>query len=280
MKQKKVVFVVSFLVVTFFINVLHSFDDLDIGVRGKIFKQSYVSFVDDFGVINYNPALIAKIRKRELGFYYNSIFNLGLIDHTFLGYVQPALGKGGVGFAWNRLGTTSNVDFMKYSENIFIFSYGQRVWKNIFGGINVKYFFVDYDYKASGVGGDLGLFFPTDFCNFGLLYQNFNQPEIFWQTGTKESLSSVIKFSVSKSFNNHLLSLGIRYDDGTDLSLGWHWEVRNNFIILSGCNIGKKDNVTGSLGASFGIKNVKFSYGIELHKNFGINNFLEIDLKL
>lgn len=280
MKPKLSLFFVISIALTFFVNKTYSFEDLDVTFKGKVLKQTFVSLADDFGAIYYNPALMSKIRRREVGFYYNSIFNLGLIDHTFLGYVQPKLGKGTAGFGWSRLGTSANVEFMKYSENIFIFSYGQRVLRDIFVGGNVKYFFVDYDYKASGIGADLGLFIPTDIVNFGFLWQNFNQPEIYWQTGTKENLSSVIKFSVSKNFDDHIILFGLQYDEGMDLGLGWQWYINNNFAVIAGINSGKKENVSGSIGASFSMKNVKFSYGVELRNNLGLNNFLEINFKL
>lgn len=267
-------------VLTFFVNSVYSFEDLDVTFKGKILKQTLVSAVDDFGVTYYNPALVSKIRKREIGFYYNSIFNLGLIDHTYLGYIQPKLGKGSVGLGWWRLGTSANVEFMKYSENIFIFSYGQKFFRNVFVGGNIKYFFVDYDYKASGIGADLGLYYEIDFAEIGLLWQNFNQPEIFWQSGTKENLSQVIKVSVSKKFYSHTLSLGIRYDEGMDLGVGWQWYLSNSFAITSGINFGKKENVSSSVGVSFRRKNVKFSYGVEIRNNLGLNNFLELNFKL
>lgn len=269
-----------FFVLIFFGSVTYSFEDLDVTFKGRILKQTFVAIADNFGAINYNPALLSRVRKRELGFYYNDVFNLGLINQTFLGYVQPKLGKGAAGFAWNRLGTTARVEFMKYSENIFIFSYGQRAFRDVFIGGSVKYFLGDYDYRASGFGTDFGIFIPMNIFDTGILWQNFNQPEIFWQTGTKENINSVIKFAISKNISPHTISLGLRYDEGTDLGFGWQWEVSNNFMILVGINNGKRENFSGSLGASFNIKNVQCSYGVELQKNLGLSNFFEVNLKL
>jgi outer membrane protein OmpA-like peptidoglycan-associated protein len=275
--NKKILITISYLI---FYNLTFAvFEDLDVTVRGKILGEGYIANCEDVGAIYYNPSFLGSVRRRNFCVFYHNIYNLNLLNNTFVGYVHPRIGKGGVGFGWVRMGTTNDVDFMKYSENKFIFSYGKNLIKNIYIGGNLKYLFVDYDYKASGYSIDLGLTAKEvlPWLNLGIDFQNLFSSDIVWQTGNKENLNLVTKFGVDAYYKSHSFYLGMRYEDNNfEPSIGWEFSINNYLTLLSGVREIENSILKYLLGFYVNFKNLRFAYGVEFHNSLGTSYFLSV----
>jgi len=277
--NKKILITISYLI---FCNLSFAvFEDIGVTVRGKIAGEGYVSLCNDVGAIYYNPSVLGTIKNKELYIFYNNIYNLGLLDYTLVGYIHPKIGRGAIGLGWIRLGTTNNVDFMKYSENMFIFSYGQKIIENFYLGGNIKYYFVDYDYKASGLGTDIScMYTPIYWLKLGFIWQNFFSSEIFWQTGTKENINPVLKLGIAAEYKNQTFLFGLRYEKDIEPTLAWEYKISKIFSILLGTRITTKENSSVSIGFCVATKKIKFNYGIEHNRMLGFTSFVDASLKI
>lgn len=279
--MKKNFLLITFLCLSFYSLSFAAFEDLGVTVHGKVLGDGFVASCNDFGAIYYNPSMLCLIKDRELSVFYHNIYNLGLLDHTFVGYIHPKIGKGGIGIGWIRMGTSGNVDFMKYSENTFIFSYGQKFNRKIYVGGNIKYYFVDYDYRASGYGADFGSMLSAyRWLRVGLLWQNCVASNILWQTGTEEPINSVLKLGLGADYKKQLFLIGLRYEKEIETTIGWEWTATKLLKINAGSRFGSKENSTYSAGISIGTKKFKFNCGMEFHNILGLSTFLDMALKI
>jgi hypothetical protein len=252
-----------------------AFDRIGIGARPKGMGDAFTGVADDGNSIYWNPAGIARIEKSQLSVMHKDLFGLGLINYEFLGYVHPNVGNGSLGFSWIRLDTTRNVEFMDYSENIYIISYGMRIAIPLSLGANIKYYSVDYKEGGSGLGADIGILYQTfaGHLNLGLLYQDFNRPKIRWETQAEDQLPANLRLGIGfrpNLFMNFALDLDKLLDSFIETHLGVEWWLLNRGM---GLRIGGINQDRGkwnfTLGGSLGYRFFRFDYAWERHYDLG-----------
>ncbi|MCS7151206.1 MAG: hypothetical protein NZ928_02320 [Endomicrobia bacterium] len=258
------------------------FEEIGVSVEGKVLGDGFLVLCDNPSALYYNPSMLSTMKKRELSLFYQDIYNLGLLTNMFVGYVNPRLGRGGVGIGWVRMGTTNNVDFMEYSENTFIFAYGQKLGKNLLVGSNIKCYYVDYDYKATGFGMDISFTYqPFETARAGIVVKNLLLTDIVWQTGTKENIPYICQLGVSNTFNKFTVLAGFYFTEKNfEPSVGIKYDLSDSVSLMVGTRVGYKENLLYTLGTVFSFRKFRFAFGIDYHKILGINTFLELGYKM
>lgn len=257
-----------------------AFDDIPPGARGKGAGTAFTAGADDSSAVYWNPSMLAKLKKGELGCYYQDLYGLGLLNYSFISYAHPGVGRGTIGFGWIRMGTSASVGFMNYAENTLIFSYGQKVAPGWLVGVNIKYFSVAYDVKASGYGFDAALtrYFYNDRVRIALMWYNLNNPLIRWETLAVDRIPSTLKLGTSFEFarSQYLyIDLKRKSDKQADFAFGWEGRFSRNIGLRMGA--ARQDGkLNTSIGASAGYKNLRFDYAMEKHYALGYNNVFSL----
>lgn len=262
-----------------------AFDRMGMGARAKGMGDAFTAVCDDYSSIYWNPAGLAKVKKKTMSLAYKNLYGLGLMDYASLGYVQPGFGQGAAGFSWTRLGTTKSVSFIEYSENTFAFAYGanlKRPFKNLSIGVGAKYYLVDYQTgRASGAGLDIGLKFQKGKFSAALVGQDVNTPAIWWQTGTKDTISPNYRFGVA--YFGNFATIGVDMDQlkapKKKLHIGFEkWFKKDVFAVRAGAF-----NVTEALwNTTFGAtipltKTITTDYAFEIHNELGNTHLFTVN---
>jgi len=252
-----------------------AFDRMGVGARPKGMGDAFTAIGDDANSVYWNPAGIAQIEKSQLSVMHKDLLGLGLINYEFLGYVHPNVGKGSLGFSWIRLDTTRNVEFMDYTENTYIISYGVRIVPSLNFGGNIKYYSVDYEKGGSGLGADIGILYKTfgGHLNFGLLYQDFNGTKIRWETQAEDKLPANLRLGLGFRPNPYL-NLALDLDKllesyvETHLGIEW-WVLKRGIGLRTGLINQDKGRWNFAVGGSFGYRFLRFDYAWERHYDLG-----------
>jgi len=273
-----------FLIILIVLNIYHyplkeaegaAFDRIGIGARPKGMGDAFTGVADDGNSIYWNPAGIARIEKSQIGVMHKNLFNLGLINYEFAGYVHPNIGKGSLGLSWIRLDTTSNIEFIDYTENTYIISYGTKLGIPLSLGGNIKYYSVDYSEGASGLGADIGLLYESfaGHLKLGFLWQDFNRPKIRWETQASDVIPANLRLGVGfkpNPFLNFALDLDRLLESYVQTHMGAECWLYNKAIGLriGGINQDKgKWNI--AFGGSLGYRFFRFDYAWERHYSLG-----------
>ena len=263
-----------------------AFDELGISARTKGLGETFVAIADTPESIYYNPAGLAKLEKPSLTATYYDLYTLGLINYSFLGYVQPNIGQGVIGVGWLRLATTKNVSFLKYSEDTLIFSYSRiiKVYKKFKPsvGLSVKYYNAEYsDGRGSGYGLDSGAGYQYKKFLFGLMLKDLNRPSIVWDTGAKDYLEPDLRFGAGYQITKNLIFTS----DVTDLlnEQRYHfatecWNKKKTFGLRCGTELLYEGKYNFSCGVSIGMKSFRFDYGFEFHPDLENNHIFSLNV--
>ena len=253
-----------------------AFDDISVTARGKGMGGAFTAGADDYSAVYWNPSALSRIRKPELGLSYRDLYGLGLLNYSFVSYVQPGVGKGAVGFGWIRMGTTPSVGFMNYAENTIIFSYGQRIKQKFLFGVSVKYFSVAYDVKASGIGFDMaGTYLVNDRVRIAVMWYNLNNPIIRWETLAVDSIPSTLKVGTRLEFvRNNALNIDIKRKMGkqAEPSFGWEGWFMDKAIGLRAGAARQDEKLNTAYGMSVKYQNIRFDYSLEKHYSLGFSS--------
>ena len=252
-----------------------AFDRIGIGARPKGMGDAFTAISDDGNSIYWNPAGIARIEKSQLSVMHKDLFGLGLINYEFLGYVHPNIGNGSLGLSWIRLDTTRKVEFMNYTENTYIISYGMRMAIPFCIGASMKYYSADYKKGGSGLGADIGILYQTfvGHLSVGLLYQDFNRPRIRWETQAEDELPANLRLGMGfrpNPFMNFALDLDKLLESYVETHLGIEWWLAQHVIGLRTGFINQdKGKWNFTLGGSLGYRFFRFDYAWERHYDLG-----------
>jgi len=117
------------------------FKDIGLGVRPMGMGGAYTALADDANASLWNSAGLSQIKKHEIMLAYASIYtglklelyngDIDQLGHHFISYVRP-LDSGGIGLSWNTFQSTF------YDENTLCLSYGRRLFRSLYTGINLK----------------------------------------------------------------------------------------------------------------------------------------------
>jgi hypothetical protein len=194
------------------------FKDIGVGVRPMGMGGAYTAVADDGNAVMWNVAGLGQLKKHELMLAYTSMY-VGLeptlynsetdsLGYHFISYVSP-LGSGGVGLSW----VTFQSSF--YDENTICLSYGKKLIRNLYTGINLKragwsiegngYTKLDSDIPDEGTSKngftiDLGfLIKPAGNFSFGFFAENLLPIDV--GLNEKERISANLRSGVAYRIN-------------------------------------------------------------------------------
>lgn len=253
-----------------------AFEALNVGARSIGMGGAFVAVADDGTAAYYNPAGLTRLGQRRIESSYTDLYNLGLLNRSYLSYAQPKLGRATAAVSWNGMSTSQKVTFINYSENTFGFSVGYPVYRGLSAGTTLNYYWVSYDKKATGYGFDMGLLFRflRDY-RIGVLMRNSNHPKIRWATGAIDRLPISWEIGCSADLSRRTL-LSVQWDrsaESNDNMLfklgGEYWLTDRRAASRAGVRAGvvryprNKWMFTGGLSAIF--KGFEIVYAMQYH---------------
>ncbi len=216
---------ICFIVILFFITInLQAVSLLDSGLHSRAtgMGNAFSALADDSSAVYYNPALLYDIEKHLISFGYSHMF-LNANNYS-VSYVFPKLSRKpdiGLSAAFNslfdsELKTYSAVDIgnpgdyiagpdFDFSEYMFILGAGMKIgnyWMMQFsGGLSLKYYSKTIaEYKANGIGADLGFNAKHRLFNFAIVFKNLlgslKSNNEYFQSETIETVPLSIKTGI------------------------------------------------------------------------------------
>lgn len=193
-----------------------AFESINVGARPIGLAGAFVAVADDGFAAGYNPAGLVRVTKRRVDSSYSDLYNLGLLNHSYMSYTQPKLGRGTAAVSWTGLSTSSKVQFISYSENTFGMSFGYPIYRGLSLGTTLKYYWVNYTKRATGYGFDLGLLLRfMEGYRVGVMMRNTNHPKIRWATGAVDRLPIEWQIGGSAEIGRRGLAT-LQWDSTTD----------------------------------------------------------------
>lgn len=262
------------------INANSAFLDIGYGARPVAMGQAFTAISDDINAIHTNPAGLAFITNPEMSALYGRMYD-GLSDdseigQSHFGFAAPIEKHipGVLGFSWEELSLTE-----VYSESSFTLSYGTEVYKNMFGGLNIKMLRKSYSsdiytvtdplfnnngYSKSGFALDLGgLYRINSQYTLGLVIKNINQPDM--GLADKDIVPMVVRGGLAYWKNNGVIDLDMSYSDSDyDIAMGVeHW-LTNKFTLRFGLLAGNDSRRNFNLGIGSRFNSFQFDYAFSL----------------
>jgi len=279
------------------------FTNLPVSVRAMGMGGAFVAIADDYSACYFNPAGLVQLSRSQLGSTYSDLYGLGLLEHSFLAFVEPTPTMGSGGVSWNHL--SANLEPEKWSYDLWSYSYAKMISsKNLTlrdklgsWGINLKYLRqIAPGENASGYSIDLGyLNKGRKISNMSNISWGFNLSDIFsqvnWSTGRKEQIPSNLKFGFAwKASPKFLLAVDLDTsfkDLAKQMHLGGEWSISNNFKLRAGATkiFQKSANLALSIGIGLqlrlteeGIKKVNFNYAFCNNEELGNTHRFSLSL--
>jgi hypothetical protein len=195
------------------------FLNLGAGARAAGMGNTFVALVDDATSCYWNPAGLARLSLREIGFMHAEQFG-DLINYDFVAYGVPLKGVGGVSIGLVRLGldgiklttladTTAAISkdnpilvdrVVGQSDYCLFLSQGRLFpqW-GLAMGFTVKLIRRELgDYYAHGLGFDCGVqYTPWPSVNLGLCVKDITQSIMVWDNGTQDRLYPSVHLGIA-----------------------------------------------------------------------------------
>jgi len=245
------------------------FMNLAVGVKAYSMGSAFTPHPDDGSAIYWNPAGMQNLNKIDTELMHSEEYKGNLKYDTF-SFVFPYTEKSRFGFLLTRIGI-SDIPYTKLDDNnepyiykkvsnadyVTYLSFSRMLTNRMNFGFNTKLIYRKIgDYSAFGIGSDIGLQYNfAKRINAGLNLRDFFYTQIFWDNGTKETitpnlwtgLSIVVPFPIAKfdmilncqadiNFEGqkctqlHWNKLGIDFHFGTEL------KIIKYFSLLAGLN--------------------------------------------
>ncbi|MFH1258207.1 MAG: hypothetical protein ABII74_00065 [Elusimicrobiota bacterium] len=260
-----------------------AFEPQGMGARAQGMGGVFVAVADGSEDVYWNPAGLAYLHQPGITLSHKDLFGLGLLQYNAFSFVQPYLERGGMGFMASQLSTTGEAGFLDYQENTYIFSYGYSLVANFFIGASGKYYGVESEIKAGGLGADLALLksFSHDQFLFGVLAQDVNQPNLRWDTGTIDKLPANLRAGAVYYFYDHNL-VSLELDRLLEKNIEPHFGVESWFLEkIAALRLGgfkQRFGINYSLGLGLRFKKVQLDYAWERHHKLGDTNTFSLSL--
>ncbi|HPD18719.1 MAG TPA: PorV/PorQ family protein, partial [Candidatus Goldiibacteriota bacterium] len=261
--------------------------------------EAFASISDGTYGLYYNPAGLSyipgfEVQLTHIGWFQN-------INYEFFSIVTPVplfeTGKLGLAFAWFQVdemdktselpsydpGDLATTDFDLYKLYKFspydysiILGYGIEIYKNLSGGISIKYTAENID-KSSGanVTTDAGFIYKYELkghlLRAGLNLSNLGSELKMDKVGFEPP--KILKTGISDQFdlfsNKLLLALQIMLQPDYDnlYSLGFEYWIHNLFALRAGYKFGAFNQPT--FGAGVRYKNMEFDYAFVKYDELG-----------
>ena len=246
--------------------------------RNVAMGGAYSAVSGDVNSLNVNPSGIADIKGPEANAGWGKLYG-GLSDGSditqgnlsFVTSLRKYL-PGSVGFSWSELKLLD-----AYSESSFNVTYATSVYKNIYGGITLKYLRKSYsgdEYTAadplfsggsakSAFAADLGSLYRAGNYSFSWVIKNVNQPNMALQGSDKLAMENV--FGAAYFVKNSVVDLDLSFSDGkNDVSVGVQNQISGKFYLRTGLNVGSDSRRTANAGLGWDFNNFTIDYAFSL----------------
>ncbi len=196
--------------------------------------SAFTGIADDVSSILFNPAGLSTLNNHEIFFNSSDIYNLG-IKHNQLFYTLPIHNNINFGLA---ISTVSFKDSeLDVSEKHYIAALSSKLYKNLYGGITLRFSNLDAQYlnsnQAEGNANsyDAGLLYSAGNFRAGFNYFNITNKKIKYSDGVKSNFSDrYARFGAS--YKTGRLTAGIDYDANNIIYAGGQYEVFKNILLL------------------------------------------------
>jgi hypothetical protein len=260
-----------------------AFDNTGLNASPLGMAEAYTAIDGGMDSVNYNPAGTARSNVAELTLSYRDFYNLGLIDQKYFGVLVP--GKDfNIGFSWHRIGTTGDVDFLDYKEDMYILTVSRKSkrLKDLCAGANFKFFRVFSDVSASGYGCDVGIQYRCldNKLNLGLLNKNIGDVKISWDTDAIDVLDSYYQAGAAYNLTEWVM-MAMDYNSLGKLNLGTEISViKNVFILRGGIKDANDADKTLTTGLSINYNNIRFDYALSKHYDLEYTHFFTLNYRI
>ena len=250
-----------------------SFLRMGTSARSLAMGSGFTAEIDQGFTAYHNPAGLAFLNKRQLGFSYHA---LNLDRRLMMSSISTGLPPtAGMGVAWVSSGVDniqgrstagSKTQVLSTSEDAIFISFSQRITPWLALGINVKILSHQLPMNESqlagkGTGFDIGfIVLPEEKLRFAFMVQDLNT-NYQWNTGDvfegegrvyKESFPTMYRFGTTFTFRRIYIvgDIGVvaNQDDilGVTMRFGGEYQLSENYFIRGGFG-----NSRFSLGAGF-----------------------------
>lgn len=253
-------------------------DFLNAGPQGM--GEAYTAYASDINSMSYNPAGLARSKKYELLFSYKDFYEMNLLSQKYIGFAAPGRYIN-LGFNWNRVGTTRNVEFIDYGEDTFCLSLAGELKhiKNLALGTNLKFYKATSQSNCTGYAADAGVQWydiGDNKLSLGLFIENFNKPGIYWDTGAEDTLDPNLKMGMSLEPVENLF-YAIDYDIENRLNLGIELRVlKENLFLRTGIKNMLEDEKSLTMGMGFNVGGIHLDYALSRHSSLGSTHMVSL----
>jgi hypothetical protein len=260
-----------------------AFDSLSLNARPTAMGEAFTAVGGGLDSVNYNPAGLSEAKDAQLLCSYRDFYGLDLVNQKYMGVVFPEKTMD-FGFSWHRIGTSDNVEFLEYNEDLYTLTISRKmgVYRNIYGGVNFKYFRVFSDSNASGYGVDIG----AQYCSldgktgFGIVNRNIGNATLHWDTGAKD----ILKSEIICGFNYmpaYWTSFTLDYGSTKKLNMGSELTFFDEKLgVRGGIRDLAKSNKTLAYGMSYNAESFQLDYALSKHYDLGVTHFFTLKLRL
>ena len=235
--------------------------------------HSDVSSVNDVFSLFNNPAGLALLKAREIGFYYSpSPFGVKELANAFVAYCEPtSYGSFSAGY--------SNYGFELYRENKFAIGYGRKIADNLFVGLSSVYQNIsikNYGSKGALVFNIGAIAKLNDQIGLGFAVNNVTRSTI---TNESNDIPIVIWFGTDLTFVKDLVfSAAVKKEIGFNPSfrMGTEYSILN-FLKLRIGTSNEPNTYSGGIGIIY--KFVQVDYAFVSHPDLGLTHLFGLIIR-
>ncbi|MFH1369222.1 MAG: conjugal transfer protein TraF [Elusimicrobiota bacterium] len=264
------------------------FEHLGGGVRAAGMGNAAVAVVDDASAVYWNPAGLMNLKYNEFSASRADLYGLGLVSYDNYFYGHPGMGIGSVGFGIMRLATTSKVDFLDFSENTFIFSFGTKpqldFLRNLSLGANVKYYKAQQKTTGTGYGIDAGAQYRYRDFYAGAAVQDMNWPEIHFQSDSDDIIPANLILGAGYK-HGRLFTLAFDWDNFQEGNTQFHagaeaWFAGRIIAVRLGAIRQHLALWTYTMGLGIRVSGLQFDYAMKKHFDLDNTHLFSMTLRL
>lgn len=263
-----------------------SFDRVGIAPRAIGMSGAFTGLADDVFGIYYNPAGLVQMPEDEIGFAYQNLYGLSLVNYYFLGYAKPGIGRGAIGIGWLHMGLGEEFCIKNFSENTVLVSYGYKLMDSLNLGLSIKFFGASYSgLRGLSWGSDIScLYHYHNKVYAGLIIQDVNNPTIKWENKAMDTISRNVNFGLMSPFMEWIiLTAEIKnvFDNYLRLySVGSEFKFFEEKLKLRGGVSVTKTLFSFSFGMGLSLSSVNFDYSVQKHADLEYNHIVGAIIKL
>jgi hypothetical protein len=257
--MKKVLLIVA--VISIFVGWIYSteFINLKVGARSNAMGCAFTAVSDDANLVQYNPAGLAFLLRKELMISYLRWF--GDIDTQYLSYVHPRFYKNlnvGIGLQWfdDTLKRTDingvEIGETKVSESMTLLSLSTKLSDKFSIGTNIKYLSSTLGrYSSNALIVDAGIMLLS-FVDIGIAVNSFQLTPLKYRD-QEEKISSTASLGIAKFFRKACFSadatttLSGTGSGGFGLHLGFEYFLFRELALQVGYKIGYGENISAGV---------------------------------